>query len=152
VIPSQNIAESILILRGRRIVLDTALAAVYGVTTKRFNEQVRRNRTRFPPDFMFQLTGEEQLALRSHFATSNNDSFSLDASAVQISAEALSAPQPARSRRSGSSPPCPLFRNTHPDSSPDTAGHNPPHWESPREPRSTSPSMLIRSTTAAVPR
>ena len=43
------------------------------MTTKRFNEQVRRNRTRFPPDFMFQLTGEEQLALRSHFATSNNE-------------------------------------------------------------------------------
>src|SRR5690242_11569890 len=37
------------------------------------DEKVRRNRTRFPPDFMFQLTGEEQLALRSHFATSNNE-------------------------------------------------------------------------------
>jgi hypothetical protein len=49
--------------------LDSKLAALYGVTTKRFNEQVRRNQKRFPADFMFQLTSEESSALRSQFAT-----------------------------------------------------------------------------------
>lgn len=57
-------------LRGQKVLLDAELAALYGVTTKRFNEQVRRNRERFPADFMFQLTAEEHEALRSHFATS----------------------------------------------------------------------------------
>jgi len=47
------------------------LAALYGVTTKRLNEQVRRNRARFPEDFMFQLTAEEVASLRSQIATSN---------------------------------------------------------------------------------
>jgi hypothetical protein len=51
--------------------LDVHLAALYGVTTKRLNEQVRRNRARFPEDFMFQLTAEEVASLRSQFATSN---------------------------------------------------------------------------------
>ena len=50
-------------------VIDTELAVLYGVTTKRFNEQVRRNRERFPEDFMFQLTPEELTSLRSQFAT-----------------------------------------------------------------------------------
>lgn len=51
------------------MLLDTGLAALYGVGAKRFNEQVRRNRHRFPADFMFQLTAEESRALRSQFAT-----------------------------------------------------------------------------------
>jgi hypothetical protein len=50
--------------------LDADLAVLYGVSTKRLNEQVRRNRSRFPDDFMFQLTGEEVRSLRSQFATS----------------------------------------------------------------------------------
>jgi hypothetical protein len=66
------IAHTILLLRGRRILLDEALAKLYGVTTKRLNEQVRRNRGRFPPDFLFRLTVDEVTALRSHFATSKN--------------------------------------------------------------------------------
>jgi phage regulator Rha-like protein len=65
----EDITRAILILRGHRVLPDTALAALYGVTTKRFNEQVRRNAKRFPADFMFQLTGEELDSLRSHFAT-----------------------------------------------------------------------------------
>jgi len=65
-----DLAQIILILRGQRVVLDTNLAALYGVTTKRFNEQVKRNRHRFPDDFMFQLTTAETLALRSQVATS----------------------------------------------------------------------------------
>src|SRR5690242_20965810 len=68
-VPIDRIAQSILILRGHRVILDSELAALYGVSAKRFNEQVRRNRNRFPADFMFQLTAEESRALRSQFAT-----------------------------------------------------------------------------------
>ena len=55
----ERIAQSILVIRGHRVVLDSDLAALYGVPTKRLNEQVRRNRERFPEDFMFPLTEEE---------------------------------------------------------------------------------------------
>jgi hypothetical protein len=70
--PIENITRAIVVLRGRKVLLDAELAALYGVTTKRFNEQIRRNHARFPPDFMFQLTEQEHHALRSHFATSNS--------------------------------------------------------------------------------
>lgn len=56
-------------MRGHKVILDADLAALYGTTTKRLNEQVHRNRERFPPDFMFQLTNQEVAALRSQFAT-----------------------------------------------------------------------------------
>jgi len=59
----------ILTVREQKVVLDSDLALVYGVTTKRLNEQLRRNRRRFPEDFAFQLTAEEFEALRSQFAT-----------------------------------------------------------------------------------
>ena len=52
----EEIAQRILIVRGKRVLLDADQAAFYGVTTKRFNEQVKRNPARFPEDFMFQLT------------------------------------------------------------------------------------------------
>lgn len=68
-VPVESIAQSILLLRGQKVILDADLAALYGVTTKRFNEQVRRNLERFPGDFMFQLTQAEWDALRSQFAT-----------------------------------------------------------------------------------
>lgn len=68
-VPVEHIARSVLVLRGQKVLLDAELAALYGVTAKRFNEQVRRNRERFPADFMFQLTAEEHSALRSQFAT-----------------------------------------------------------------------------------
>jgi len=58
-------------VRGRRVVLDSDLAALYGVLTKRLNEAVRRNADRFPVDFCFQLTLEEAAALRSQIATSS---------------------------------------------------------------------------------
>lgn len=57
---TQQIEKSILKLRSKRIMLDTDLAALYGVTTKRLNEQVKRNIERFPEDFMFQLTNREK--------------------------------------------------------------------------------------------
>jgi hypothetical protein len=72
--PVDNIARSILVLRGHKVLLDVELAALYATSTKRFNEQVRRNKARFPADFMFQLTADEQNGLRSHFATSNGTS------------------------------------------------------------------------------
>lgn len=56
-------------IRGQRVVLDADLAAVYGVTTKRLNEQVRRNSRKFPDDFMFRLTPTEHGVLRSQNAT-----------------------------------------------------------------------------------
>jgi hypothetical protein len=64
------IAESIIILRGHRVLIDARLAQLYGVTTKRLNEQIRRNPERFPDDFIFQVTPAELPALRSQFATS----------------------------------------------------------------------------------
>jgi hypothetical protein len=65
----ETITHAIREIRGQRVLLDAELAALYGVTTKRLNEQVRRNLDRFPADFMFQLTAEEAGALRSHSAT-----------------------------------------------------------------------------------
>jgi hypothetical protein len=73
VIPIMHITQSILVVRDQSVMLDADLAELYGVSTKRFNQQVRRNRERFPADFMFQLTEEEISALRSHIATSNDD-------------------------------------------------------------------------------
>ena len=64
-----EIAQRIQLIRGQRVVLDTDLAAFYGETTKRFNQQVNRNRARFPDDFMFQLDEQEFAALRLQFAT-----------------------------------------------------------------------------------
>lgn len=70
-VPLERIASFILLARGHKVLLDADLATLYGVTTKRLNEQVRRNRERFPEDFVFRLSEEEHEALRSHFATSN---------------------------------------------------------------------------------
>ena len=62
---SHLIDNMILTIRGQKVILDRDLAALYGVPTFRFNEAVKRNRKRFPDDFMFQLTREETRALRS---------------------------------------------------------------------------------------
>ena len=67
--PVDPIAQRILLIRGHRVMLDSDLAELYEVTTKRLNEQVRRNIKRFPPDFMFQLSREEFDFLRSPNAT-----------------------------------------------------------------------------------
>lgn len=65
-----RIESAIVLVRGQKVMIDEDLAALYGVATKRLNEQVRRNAERFPDDFMFRLTAEEWTALRSQFATS----------------------------------------------------------------------------------
>ena len=66
----QQIAASIIVLRGKKVLLDSDLAKIYCISTKRFNEQVKRNKNRFPDDFMFQITSEEHESLRSQSATS----------------------------------------------------------------------------------
>jgi len=60
-VPVQKIEQTILLIRGQKVILDTDLAKLYGVSTKRLNEQVKRNRERFPEDFMFQLTEDEKV-------------------------------------------------------------------------------------------
>lgn len=70
-IPIEKIEKSIFVIRGQKVMLDSHLAELYEVPTKRLNEQVRRNLQRFPEDFMFQLTDEEADHLRSQIATSN---------------------------------------------------------------------------------
>src|SRR5688572_19981912 len=69
--PSPPIAPRILEIRGQRVLLDSDLAALYGVSTKRLNEQVRRNADRFPADFLLALTDQEIAASRSQIATLN---------------------------------------------------------------------------------
>ena len=69
-VPTEDITRAILVLREHRVLLDTELAALYGVTTKRLNEQVKRNVDRFPADFIFRLTRTEAEVLnRSQNAT-----------------------------------------------------------------------------------
>jgi len=70
ILPIERIEQAIFLIRGQRVMLDADLANLYGVPTKRLNEQVKRNRSRFPRDFMFRLTPAEVDALdRSQFAT-----------------------------------------------------------------------------------
>ena len=61
----EAVASRILLVRGLRVLLDSDLAALYGVPTKRFNQAVKRNSAKFPAEFMFQLTDEEFASLRS---------------------------------------------------------------------------------------
>jgi hypothetical protein len=68
-IPTERITRAILLIRGQKVILDKDLADLYGVGTKVLNQAVRRNRTRFPPDFMFRLTWEEVENPRSQFVT-----------------------------------------------------------------------------------
>ena len=67
--PVEQIAARLLVVRGKRVILDSGLAALYGAQTRRLNEQVRRNAGRFPPDFMFQLAADEFDSLRLQSAT-----------------------------------------------------------------------------------
>lgn len=60
IIPAELIEQKILVIRGERVMLDADLAVLYGVETKRLNEQVRRNKERFPEDFMFPVTVDEK--------------------------------------------------------------------------------------------
>ena len=64
-IPTERIEQAIFLIRGQKVILDADLARLYGVTAKRLNEQVKRNRHRFPEDFAFQLTSAEFASLKS---------------------------------------------------------------------------------------
>jgi hypothetical protein len=74
-VPAKTVAARIEarihVIRGERVILDADLAALYGVTTKTLNQAVRRNRHRFPADFMFRVAIDEAEILRSQFATSS---------------------------------------------------------------------------------
>lgn len=70
-IPLERIEQAILLIRGRKVMLDHDLATLYGVETKALNQAVRRNAERFPDDFMFQLTPQEVANLRSQFVTAS---------------------------------------------------------------------------------
>lgn len=71
----EQIQNMIYLIRGQKVMIDSDLAKLYGVETKRLNEQVRRNKERFPEDFMFECNTEELAVLRSQIATSNSSSF-----------------------------------------------------------------------------
>jgi hypothetical protein len=66
-----NLESAIHLIRGHRVMLDSDLAAIYGVSTRQLNQQLKRNKNRFPEDFAFQLGHEEFRALMSQFVTSN---------------------------------------------------------------------------------
>jgi hypothetical protein len=69
-ISPEALAGRIVVIRGQRVLLDSDLAALYEVETKKFNQQIKRNLTRFPQDFMFRLTDDEFESLRSQNVTS----------------------------------------------------------------------------------
>ncbi len=73
IIPVERIQNRILLIRGQKVILDSDLAQLYGVPTKRLNEQVKRNAERFPTDFVFRLSREEFNGLIAQFATSNGE-------------------------------------------------------------------------------
>ena len=70
-VPMEIIVERIFIVRGHKVILDADLAALYEVSTKQFNQAVKRNLAKFPIDFMFALTATEWESLRSQFVTLN---------------------------------------------------------------------------------
>lgn len=96
-VPVDQIEPRILLLRGQRVILDADLAELYGTTTKAFNQAVKRNLERFPPDFMFQLTAEEAQAMRSQIVTA--------------SLRSQSATSSLRSQTVTSSDPAPVMRS-----------------------------------------
>jgi len=71
IILAKRIGSKILVLRNQKVILDTDLAELYGVPVKHLNQQVKRNRYRFPADFLFPLTKAENESLRSQIVTSN---------------------------------------------------------------------------------
>lgn len=70
-IPNERIVHKIFLIRGKKVMLDRDIADLYGVETKVLNQAVRRNKSRFPEDFMFQLGGQDIDHLKSQIVTSN---------------------------------------------------------------------------------
>jgi hypothetical protein len=71
IIPDERVIDKIYLIRGEKVMIDSDLAELYGVETKRLNEQTKRNIERFPKDFMFQLTEKEFNNMKSQIATSS---------------------------------------------------------------------------------
>ncbi|WP_264511858.1 ORF6N domain-containing protein [Flavobacterium sp. N1719] len=69
--PNETVLDKIYVIRNQKVLLDRDLAQLYGIETKRLNEAVKRNLSRFPEDFMFQLNSYEFENLKSQFATSS---------------------------------------------------------------------------------
>ena len=86
---SINIESLIRIIRGQQVMLDSDLAMLYGVETKRLNEQVKRNINRFPKDFMFQLTQDETVRLKSQIITLNEEQSSIKSQIATINEEEI---------------------------------------------------------------
>lgn len=76
-ISEETISDKIYFIRNQKVMLDRDLAVLYGIETKRLKEQVKRNLSRFPEDFMFELTKDEFTNWRSQIATSNSDKIGL---------------------------------------------------------------------------
>ena len=103
-VPAEAVQSRILTIRGQKVILDSALADLYGVPTKRLNEQVKRNPRRFPPDFVFQLTTEEAAFLRSQIATLKTGSgrhrkflpYAFTENGAVMAANVLNSPQAVR--------------------------------------------------------
>ncbi len=105
IIPADTLELRILTIRAQKVILDSDLAAIYGVTAKRINEQVKRNAKRFPPDFLFQLTRQEAenaLRSRSQIATLKRGQnikylpFAFTENGAVMAANVLNSPQAVR--------------------------------------------------------
>lgn len=91
IIPIERIAQSIYRFRGQKVMLDFDLATLYAVETRILNQAVKRNRERFPPDFMFQLTPAEVRFLRSHLAILNRQAIDTEGVAMTSSQFVMSS-------------------------------------------------------------
>jgi hypothetical protein len=96
---SEDIESLILFIRGKRVILDAHLAILYGTSTKRLNEQVRRNRERFPDDFMFRLTATEMNELVANCDQFNNFKHLREPSLVFTEFGAIQAANVLRNKR-----------------------------------------------------
>jgi len=103
----------ILRLRDRRVMLDADLARLYGVTTKRFNEALKRNQARFPEDFAFRLTGAEFSNLRSQIATSSSQSYENNNETLLRSQTVISSSPQSAAKSWGGSRHLPLAFTEH---------------------------------------
>ncbi len=90
IVTNEVILEKIHFIRGQKVMLDRDLAELYGVTTKRLNEQVKRNLNKFPGHFMFELTQDEVDALRSHFVNSLKPDYNLNIRELDVIDRVLS--------------------------------------------------------------
>jgi ORF6N domain len=91
ILKQENVAQLVFLIRGEKVMLDADLAMLYGVSTKALNQAFRRNRNRFPSDFVFQLSKTEFDAMRSQFVTGSSSSKSMRSQIVTASRRNLSA-------------------------------------------------------------